>query len=134
MFVSTDCTYVKMTSYCLNPNLVINLWANVVLQSIITFIANLFVCKNCIAFFLVHLLVHIYVFYDLNDILLGFLTFYDLISRLYVFHLATIFHHDLLLVLCHFHNFSADNSHIYILYSTEVLRFFYFFFHLIIFS
>ena len=40
IIVSTYCSFVKMTLYCLNPNLVLNLWANVVLQSIITLISN----------------------------------------------------------------------------------------------
>ena len=40
ILVSTDCPFVKITSHCLNPNLVLNLYANVVLQSIITLIAN----------------------------------------------------------------------------------------------
>ena len=40
IFVSTDCSLFKMASYCLNPNLVLNLCAAVVLKSIITLIAN----------------------------------------------------------------------------------------------
>ena len=40
IFVSTDCSFVKMTSYRLKPNLVLNLWAIIVLQFIITLIAN----------------------------------------------------------------------------------------------
>ena len=40
IFISTDCFLVKMTPYCLNPNLVLNLHAAVVLQSMITLVAN----------------------------------------------------------------------------------------------
>ena len=40
IFVSTGCSYVKMTSYCLNPNLILGLWVDVHLQSIITLTAN----------------------------------------------------------------------------------------------
>ena len=38
--VSTDCSLVKMTSYCLNPNLALNLCAAVVLQYMFTLVAN----------------------------------------------------------------------------------------------
>ena len=31
IFVSTDCSFLKMISYCLNPNFVLNLCADVVL-------------------------------------------------------------------------------------------------------
>ena len=40
IFVSTDCSFVKMTSHCLNSNLVLNLWAIVVLKFVIMLIAN----------------------------------------------------------------------------------------------
>ena len=40
IFVSIDCSFVKMTSYCLSPNFVLNLRADVVLQSIITMTSN----------------------------------------------------------------------------------------------
>ena len=40
IFVSTDCSFVRVTSYYLNPNLFVNVWADVVLQSVITLIAN----------------------------------------------------------------------------------------------
>ena len=39
-FNSTDCSFVEITSYYLNPNHYLNLCANVVLQSIITLTAN----------------------------------------------------------------------------------------------
>ena len=39
-FISTDCSLVNMTSYYLNPSLVSNLCAVVVLQSVITLVAN----------------------------------------------------------------------------------------------
>ena len=69
-FVSTDCSFVKMTSYCLNPNLVLNLRGDVALQSTITLIANFLFIKILLTCFLDLLLVHIYVFYDLNYIML----------------------------------------------------------------
>ena len=70
ILVSTDCSFVKMISYCLNLNLVLNLCTDVVLKSIITLIANFSSIKILLHCFLVSLLAHIYVFYDLNDILL----------------------------------------------------------------
>ena len=39
-FVSTDCSLVKMIEYCLNSILVLNLCAAVILQSMITLVAN----------------------------------------------------------------------------------------------
>ena len=51
IFVSNDCSCVKMILYCLNPNLVLNLCAYVVLEYIITLIANFSSIKillNCI--------------------------------------------------------------------------------------
>ena len=40
IFISTDCYLVKSTLYRLNPNPVLNLYAAVVLQSMITLISN----------------------------------------------------------------------------------------------
>ena len=40
LFLYTDCSLVKMTSFCLHPNLVLNLHVAVVLQSIIALAAN----------------------------------------------------------------------------------------------
>ena len=40
IFVSTDCPFAKMTSYCWNPYLVLNLGPDVVLHSIIIMVAN----------------------------------------------------------------------------------------------
>ena len=48
----TDCSFVKMTYY-LNPNLVLNLCVVVVLQSIITLIANFSSIKTLLHYFLV---------------------------------------------------------------------------------
>ena len=80
IFVSSDCFLVKLTSFCLNPNLVLHLCAAVVLQSIITLVISSFsitIFSDC---FLIHLLVHIYVFCGLKDISLGSHSiFYDLI-------------------------------------------------------
>ena len=59
-----------MTSYCLNSNLVQNLWADVVLQFIITLIANVLSIKILLCWGFLVLLVDIYGFYDLKDILL----------------------------------------------------------------
>ena len=43
IFFNPDCFLVKMTLYYLNPSLVLNLCASVVLQSMITLVAN-FLC------------------------------------------------------------------------------------------
>ena len=40
IFVSNDCSLVKMTSNCLNHNLLLDLCVDVVLQSIITLTGN----------------------------------------------------------------------------------------------
>ena len=56
IFVSTDCSLVKMISYYLNPNLVLNLYVTATLQ----FMGWILFC----------LLVHIYVSYSLRNILL----------------------------------------------------------------
>ena len=108
---STDCSFVKMTSYCLNPNLALNLWVDVVQQSIITLIATFLSIEILLHCFLVLLLVYIFHFYDLNDILLYFLAdFYDV-------HLTTIFHYHLLLFLCYFFiRLSTYISNIYIVH------------------
>ena len=45
ILVSTGCSCVKTTSYYLNINLILNLWADVLLKSIITLIANFFYKK-----------------------------------------------------------------------------------------
>ena len=70
IFVRIDCSLDNMTLYCLNPNLVINLCAAVVLQSTITLVAISLYIKVLLSLFLFHLLVHIYVFYGLKYILL----------------------------------------------------------------
>ena len=59
---STDCSFVKIISYCSNPNLVLNLCANVVLQYIITLVDNLSLKSLLGLLFLVHQLVYIYGF------------------------------------------------------------------------
>ena len=41
IFVSNYCSLVELTSYCLNPNLVLNLCPAIVLQSMIVLTANL---------------------------------------------------------------------------------------------
>ena len=72
-FVITDFSFVKMTSHCLNLISFLNLWADVALQSILTLVANFSSIKILLDCFLVCILVHIYVFYGLNDVLFNFL-------------------------------------------------------------
>ena len=50
-FISTDNSFVKMTAYCLNPILVLHLWAMVVLQSIITLIPDVLSIKILLSYF-----------------------------------------------------------------------------------
>ena len=126
IFVSTDCSFVNMKSYCLNSKFVLNLCGDVVLQSTITLIANFWSIKILLHWFLVRLLVYIYVCYDLNDNLMYFFTnLYDLILFLFIFHLITIFYHYLLSFLYQFfHRFSTYINHIYIMYYIEALSYF----------
>ena len=51
IFVSTDCSFVKMTPYCFSPNLVLNLCAAIALQSMITLVANSLSRKNLLGCF-----------------------------------------------------------------------------------
>ena len=51
-FVSTDSSFVKMTSYCLNPNLILKVCANFVPQSIITLVINFLPQKSSVRLFL----------------------------------------------------------------------------------
>ena len=64
IFVCANCSLVKMIPYCLNPNLVLNLCA-AVLHSMIALVANALYIKILLGCFLVYLLVHIFVFYDI---------------------------------------------------------------------
>ena len=123
--VITDCFFIEIVSYCLNPNLGIKLCTAVVLQSIITLVTNSLRIKILLGCFLVHLLVHIYVFYDLKDILMLSPTmFYDLNLLLYFFHLTTIFRHYLLLSLHHFfHTFFCLHQPFYLENSTAFWEF-----------
>ena len=73
IFVSTDCSLVKITSYFWNPNLALNLCGVVILQCIITLVGNSLCIKFLLDCFLVHLLVHIYVFYSLRNVTRKFL-------------------------------------------------------------
>ena len=111
--ISTDCSLVQMTSYGLNPNFVLNLCAAVLLQSIIALVTNSLRIKILLGYFFVHLLVPIYVFYDLKDILMWLPTsFDDLILLLCVLNLISIFCHYLLLFLHQFFIcFSAYVNH-----------------------
>ena len=92
-------SFVKMTSHCFNSNLVLNVWANVALQSIITLIANFSSIKILLIWLFGSSTSAYLDFYNLNDILLTLTLHYDLILLPYVFHLTTIFHHYLLLFL-----------------------------------
>ena len=124
IFASNVYSLVKMTSYCLNLNLALNLSVAVVLLSMNTLIASFSLENNLLDCFLVYQLVHIYGFYSLKNILLQ-----QLVSRnfLYVFMLTTTFHQYLLLFLHNFFiHFSVYINHIYVVCSTEVLGFFYF--------
>ena len=51
IFVSANYSFVKITSYCLNPNLVLNLYAAVALQYLITLVANSLCVKILLACF-----------------------------------------------------------------------------------
>ena len=90
-----------MTSYCLNPNLALNLWVDVVLQSIITLIVN---------FSLIKILLHCFfgsstssylrfLLFELNFVVISCKFLW---SNPYVFHLTAIFHNYLLLFLYYF--------------------------------
>ena len=68
--VSTDCSFFNMRSYCLNLDLALYLCADVFLQSLITLTVNFLSIKVQLGCFLVYLLVHVYVFYYLKDILM----------------------------------------------------------------
>ena len=108
-FVSIDCSFFKITSYYWNPNLVLNSWADVVLQSIITLIANFSFIKILWTCF--------FGCYDLNYILLKFLTNFYL--PLFLYHFFHMF-------------FWLNQPFLYsVLYRS--LRSFYFVFHFIIF-
>ena len=52
VFVSTDCSFVKIISYYLSPNFILNLCAGVVLQSIITLIDKFSLIKILLGCFL----------------------------------------------------------------------------------
>ena len=100
-------SFVKMTSYCLIPNLVLNLWANVALQFIITLISNFFSLKILLSYF-IGFSTSSYLCFLWAEWYLIVISckFYDLILLLCVFHLTRIFYHYLLLFLYHFlHSF-----------------------------
>ena len=81
--LDSDCYFVKMTWYSLNPNLLLNLCAALLLQSVITLAARFLSIRILWDCFFVPLLDHIYVLHNLNDILLLFVTkFYDVIFLL----------------------------------------------------
>lgn len=72
IFVSTCCSLVKVTSYCLNPNLVLNLCTAVVFQFIIILVVTSLYTKilsDCF-FDSPNLIIYISVFYKLKYILL----------------------------------------------------------------
>ena len=122
-----------MTSYCLNLDLVLDIWADVVLQSMITLIANFLSIKFLLTCFFDFSTKSYLCFYDLNDILLYFFSNVDdLILLLCAFDLITAFHDYLILFLSHFFHAFFCLCKIY-LYSVlpRSLRIFYFFLHLI---
>ena len=90
-----------MTSYCLNRKLLLNLFAAVVLQYITNLDANFSFTKTMLGDFLVHQLVHSYVFYGLNDFFVIYHEFlwFNSFFFFHVFHSTIIFHHYLLLFL-----------------------------------
>ena len=124
IFVSTNFSFVKMILYCLNPNLVLNLGATVVLQSLITLIANFASIKVLLTCFLG--------FSTSSYLCLLWLELYFLVishkclrsnPSLICFHLTTIPHHYYFYTIS-FNYFSAYINHFYIVYSTEVSGFF----------
>ena len=72
IFVSTCCSLVKVTSYCLNPNLVLNLGTAVVFQFIIILVMTSLYTKILLDCFFdsSNLVIFISVFYKLKYILL----------------------------------------------------------------
>ena len=68
IFFISDCCLVKMTSIFFNANLVLNLYAAVVLQSMITLTATYLTIKFLLTCFLAHQLVRNYVFHGRKDI------------------------------------------------------------------
>ena len=120
IFVNTDCLFfvvVKMTSYCLNPNLFLNLWVDFVRQSTITFFTNFSFRK---------ILLHCF-FGSSTSSYLCFLwsEWYFVLSSLKCLwsnpsSICFSFNHNILSWSC----LSAYISHIYIVHSTEVWGFF----------
>ena len=122
IFVSADCLSAKMTSYCLNPNLALNLWAGAALQSIITLSAKVSTIKIVLTCF----------FGSSNSSYLCFLWFefyFVETSRKFLwFNPSSIcfsFNHNIpslstILSTVSFTRFSAYISHFSIVYSIEV--------------
>ena len=103
IFLNTGCSFVKIKSIFKNPNLVLNWWIDLVLQSIITLIADFSSIKSSIDLFLCFFCQFISIFST------NWMIFYCDSSQisflfLYVFHLTTIFHNYLLFFLCNFFN------------------------------
>ena len=129
IFVRTDCFLVKVISYCLKPSIILNFYVVVILQSMITLIANS-LCINILlkcCYLVCLLLVHIFVFDGMKDVLLySPISFYDPILLLYVIYSISVFHRCLLLFLQQFFHMLLCLYH-------RSSRIFYFFFNLIIF-
>ena len=123
LFYFSDLSLVKVTSYCLNPNLVLNLCAVCCSTIHNSFGCQFFDYKNYVVFFFR------YFFFG------PFCSSYDRIFLLFVFHSATILHHYLLLFIHHFlHTFLC----LYQPYLNNVchkrVKTFVFFFYLVVFS
>ena len=122
----------KMTSYCLNPNLVLNLCTAVVLQSMITFIIDSLFIKILLGcFFCSSTSSNLCFLWFEMYFIIGIWKCYNLILFLYVLHSATVFHHCLIVILYHFYMFLCLYQPYSIFY--WVFRIFFFFFHLILF-
>ena len=125
IFISIDCSFVKMTWNCLNLHLVLSLCADVVLQSIITLIANFLSIKIQLHCFFVLLSSSYLCFpwFEWYFIVISH-KFFDSILLVYVFHLTRIFLNYILLFLYHFFmRFSVYINHTYRVYFTEVWGF-----------
>ena len=133
IFVSTNCSFVKITLYCLNPNFLLNFCVAVVPQSMITLAANplhIKVLLGCFFWF-------IYCFYIFWSEWYFVVIFRKILwSKLWHQYGITIWHLQYGIIVCYcFYviRLSAYINHIYIVCSKEVSGFSYFFIHPIFF-
>ena len=128
IFISTDRFLVKMTPHCLNPNLVLNLHAAVVLQSMITLVANSLSIKILLGCFFGSS-TSSYLCFIWSERYFTVITckIFGVIFLLHVFYSTRI---SINIYYCFyvisFIRFSAYINHIYIKYSSEVSGFFIF--------